>query len=209
MPLVMATLTRVVVRLSAAVPVSPLLRCATVNVHGVDERFFHLAPVPAQGFYFLGSLLRRKGLPELRDLLAAAGLLRLDVLEVFGDGTDASVLKSACPEFSWRGAAGHLDVAAKQRCLVNPSITEVLCTVTAEALAAGRFVLLPRHSSNAFFEEHPNALFYDDVASFRAGWLRASTDAPAALTLRRSEALFGWEAATERFVSAVEELLES
>jgi hypothetical protein len=84
---------------------------------------------------------------------------------------------------------------------VNPSVSEVLCTTTAEALAMGKFVIIPVHPSNTFFLRFPNCLPYRNKFEFVANLRWAMSHDPEPLTpdLVRE---FTWEAATERLVSA-------
>jgi digalactosyldiacylglycerol synthase len=47
------------------------------------------------------------------------------------------------------------------RVFFNPSVSEVLCTTTAEALVAGRHVVLPNCPANQPFFDLPNVHVYD------------------------------------------------
>jgi len=83
----------------------------------------------------------------------------------------------------------------------NPSISEVLCTTTAEALAMGKFAIIPVHPSNTFFLQFPNCLAYRNKFEFAATLRWALTHDPEPLTDEQARQ-FTWEAATDRFVDA-------
>jgi len=86
---------------------------------------------------------------------------------------------------------------SQYKIFVNPSITEVLCTTSAEALAMGFFVILPRHKSNEFFYQFPNCLAYSDMAQFVSHLNYALSNDPTPLTDELSYQ-FTWEAAMNR-----------
>ena len=106
------------------------------------------------------------------------------------------------------GRQDHAQVgrSGQYQIFLNPSITEVLCTTTAEAVAMGFWVIVPKHASNEFFMPFTNCLQYSNRREFveilrycqrhdPPGWCSGQD--------RSSENNFGslsWEAATDRLI---------
>jgi hypothetical protein len=99
------------------------------------------------------------------------------------------------------GRVDHASLKEAYSIFVNPSISEVLCTTTAEALAMGKFVIIPVHPSNTFFLKFPNCLAYRNKLEFVANLRWAFTHDPEPLTPELSRE-FTWEAATDRLIDA-------
>ena len=96
---------------------------------------------------------------------------------------------------------GQVDhsLLGKYKTFVNPSTSEVLCTTTFEALAMGKFVIIPVHESNKFFLQFPNCLGYRNKWEFAANLRWALTHEPEPLTPELAKE-FTWEAATDRLI---------
>ena len=94
-----------------------------------------------------------------------------------------------------------VDTQGNYSIFVNPSVSEVLCTTTAEALAMGKFAIIPVHPSNAFFLKFPNCLAYRNRFEFAANLQWALSHDPEPLTPELAHE-FTWEAATDRFLDA-------
>ena len=109
------------------------------------------------------------------------------------------------------GRVDHALLTEQYTIFVNPSVSEVLCTTTAEALAMGKFAIIPVHPSNTFFLRFPNCLAYRNKFEFVANLRWALTHDPEPLT-PELEREFTWEAATDRLIEAAaithEEALE-
>ena len=101
-----------------------------------------------------------------------------------------------------KGYGDHAELK-DYRVFVNPSITEVLCTTVAEALAMGKWVVCPKHPSNDFFAGFASCLQYEDEDEFGAAvhWALHHEPPPLAPEDLRS---LSWGAAMERLVESAE-----
>jgi digalactosyldiacylglycerol synthase len=212
-----------VVKLSDAVQALP--RQETCFVHGVSEPFLGVgrakaaaaagaAPPPrfARGAYFLGKALYAKGLGELLDrfeehkaFCAAAGAPQPEV-DVFGKGEEEGQAREDAARrglaLRFQGAKDHLSPdMAEYRAFVNPSTSDVVATTSAEALAMGKWLVVPRHPCNDFLSTFPNCLVYagDVEGDFSRALNRALAEEPAPLSADDAARL-SWDAATDRFL---------
>jgi hypothetical protein len=101
------------------------------------------------------------------------------------------------------GRIDHALLKEQYKVFINPSLSEVLCTTTAEALAMGKFVIIPVHPSNYFFLQFPNCLAYRNKMEFVANLHWALSHEPEPLSIQYQR-MFSWEEATERFIKAVQ-----
>ncbi|CAJ2632242.1 unnamed protein product [Trifolium pratense] len=203
-----------VLRLSAATQDVP--KSVICNVHGVNPKFLKIGEMVAaerelgqkaftKGAYFLGKMVWAKGYKELINLL---GKHKTDLdgfkLDVFGSGEDAHEVQSAARRLdlnlNFQKGRDHADDSLhRYKVFINPSISDVLCTATAEALAMGKFVVCADHPSNEFFTSFPNCLVYKTPEDFVVKVKEALANEPYPLTPEQRYKL-SWEAATQRFM---------
>jgi len=203
--------------------IMPLPNEVTCNVHGVREEFLTIGngcsdrkagPVAA---YYLGKASFEKGWGELLSLFEAAGDALSGVqLDGYGSGADqqriisrADALGADHARLNMHPGIDHAnEVIHPYSVLVNPSTTDVLCTVTVEALAMGKRCVLARHPSNNFFEENfsERCHFFTvgDTAGFVAALREALAAGPASTLPPEQRYTLTWEAASERLFSAAE-----
>lgn len=181
------------------------------NVHGVRASFLAAGEQAAlagfkKGAYFVGKMAWQKGLDQLFMLMKYTEERSGDCfsVDIFGHGPHEKEIRATAARdnlnVSFFGPKDHSKLT-EYRVFVNPSVTEVLCTTVAEALAMGKWVICPQHPSNAFFEQFPNCLTYRSKEEFAANMLWALNNEPAVLSEELKYKL-SWEAATDRFISA-------
>ncbi|XP_031504053.1 digalactosyldiacylglycerol synthase 1, chloroplastic [Nymphaea colorata] len=207
-----------VLRLSAATQDLP--KSVVCNVHGVNPKFLKVGEklaadrelgqkVFSKGAYFLGKMVWAKGYRELIDLLSKH---RTDLdgfnLDVYGNGEDSNEVQSTARRLNLnmnflKGRDHADDTLHGYKIFINPSVSDVLCTATAEALAMGKFVICADHPSNEFFRAFPNCLTYRTSEEFVERVKEAMARDPLPLTAEQRYNL-SWEAATQRFIEYAE-----
>ena len=186
---------------------SPEKRSPSPEVIHPSNEVFH------KGCYFLGKVVWGKGFHELLRRVdehntSADGAKYPLQMDVFGSGEDLDAVMRESREkglpLTFRGRADHAsDQMHDYKVFINPSLSDVVATTTAEALAMGKYVICAQHPSNAFFSTFPNCLTYDSPEAFSKCVKRALSTDPTPLTSRDRYRL-SWEAATERFLDAAE-----
>lgn len=145
---------------------------------------------------------------------AGAALQLVETALTHGFGAFAPrepILAPALATYKWRrhplparflGGKDHIELKyLPQTIFLNMSTTEVLCTTTAEALAMGKFVILPKHPSNDFFYQFPNCLAYETLDECVDHLIYAFRNKPTPLTDEIRHQL-SWEGAIERLYEA-------
>ncbi|KAK1263323.1 hypothetical protein QJS04_geneDACA008605 [Acorus gramineus] len=204
-----------ILRLSGATQDLP--RSVICNVHGVNPKFLKVGEKMAadkelgqqafsKGAYFLGKMVWAKGYRELIDLLATHKNDLADFkLDVYGNGEDSLEVQSTAKKLelnlNFLKGRDHADDSLHgYKVFINPSVSDVLCTATAEALAMGKFVICADHPSNEFFRAFPNCLTYKTSEDFVMRVKEAMASDPVPLTPEERYNL-SWEAATQRFMA--------
>lgn len=144
-------------------------KLTTPGVGDVDPVFSADA---APTVYFIGKMLWSKGLASLMDLMKYAeesADLKVKI-DMYGGGPNKDEASAKAEkmglDFSFHGPIDHAELGGTHKVFINPSLSEVLCTTVAEALAMGKFVVLPSHPSNDFFAQFPNCLPYANKEEF-------------------------------------------
>lgn len=206
-----------VLRLSAATQELP--KSIVCNVHGVSPKFLDIGQQVAaeesgamnfsKGAYFLGKMVWGKGYRELIDLLEKhkQDLQNVSV-DVYGTGEDATEVKAEAEKLGlslrFHQGRDHADTSLHgYKVFINPSISDVVCTTTAEALAMGKIVVCADHPSNEFFRSFPNCLMYKNSQEFVEKVMQAMASNPVPLSPEQRYML-SWEAATDRFIEYAE-----
>ncbi len=181
-----------VIKLSAALQRFAPGKEEVANVHGVRREFLEVGDAARgsnmEGAYFIGKMLWPKGMDRLIPMMVYARERdgRTFTLDAYGSGPDEGEIrrKSLARNLSvnFHGAVDHATLS-QYKVFINPSVSEVLCTTVAEALAMGKFVIIADHPSNEFFMRFTNCLTFrnkevgerlrkrKDTGRRRCGWV--------------------------------------
>jgi len=156
-------------------PLSPAIDLVNLNhpvirqqVTGVLDNFKSVSAVTPsqQAVYFMGRLVWDKAVDVVINCAHQFDL----PIDIYGEGPDQSAMqkmaKTIKSPVTFKGPSYRpwLDIEA-YRVFFNPSLSEVLCTTTAEALVAGRHVVIPDCAANTPFYDLPNVHVYHDENS--------------------------------------------
>lgn len=183
-----------------------------VHVNGVLPQFFSVANAIRENasspFYFIGKFEWFKGFKALADFWS---VLPPDIREVpidcFGSGARRREIKAYCRK---KGVTLNCHpptlspaaTLAPYRAFINASVSEAMCTSSLEALAMGKWLVIPHHPSNEFFYRFSNCITYTDEHSFAAAIQKTLSRMPAPLSAGEAAEL-SWDRATQRLLEEV------
>ncbi len=145
-----------------------------------DEQF-------TKGAYMLGKMMWEKGYDRLIELMKenSASLDGCFAIDLYGSGPHEDDIKQRAKEMALPitcfGAVDHATLS-QYRVFVNPSVSEVLCTTIAEALAMGKWVVCAKHPSNEFFYQYSNLLIFTTCEEFKHAMNKALSEDPVPLS---------------------------
>jgi digalactosyldiacylglycerol synthase len=204
----------------AASPEAAAATTATAAAAALSPTIIAAAPsgsdIAFQGFtkdaYFLGKAVWPKGFRELVDRAAElkarfeTSSMPPPIIDCYGRGDDLNAIVAESTArglpLDFLGAMDHRDPTIyRYRAFVNPSTSDVVATTSAEALAMGKWLVVPRHPCNEWLSTFPNCLVYDDgePGSFCTQLEKALGEDPAPLSAEAAARL-SWEHATDRFM---------
>lgn len=181
-------------------PLSPAVDLENLNhpiarqqVTGVLDAFKTVPDVQAdnQGVYFMGRLVWEKALDIVIDTARTLDL----PIDIYGEGPHQGEMEARAKKINapvqFKGPAfSPWEPIANYRVFFNPSLSEVLCTTTAEALVAGRHVVIPDCPANTPFYDLPNVHVYHSEQEIPAALQKALTSDPVAPLKARER--FDW-----------------
>ncbi|MEO0769995.1 MAG: hypothetical protein AAFY72_11275 [Cyanobacteria bacterium J06649_4] len=195
------------------------------NVNGVHDKFLQVTSQPTRsaedqaGCYYLGKLTHLKHV----DRLLALATQHQFHLNLYGRVMQIppnlskhiqekfDKLMAQCESY-FDSPYVHLHQPtyrpevdlAQYKTLINLSESERFCTTTAEALAMGKFVVIPDHPSNQFFKRFKNACFYQTEAEAMQQIRQTAASIPQADPLVKELA---WPEANKRLLQLIERVL--
>ena len=180
---------------------------------GFSKNCYFIAKVVwAKGYHELLNVVQEynKSLALRKEKMGEGGMDGLEYLpvSVFGDGDDLWDVKAECQTrkipLDFKGRLDHLDKSIDEfKIFINPSLSDVVATTTAEALAMGKFVICAEHPSNAFFATFENCKTYASQEEFNRIMDDCLRTEPKPMD-DVARARLTWEAATSRLLDASE-----
>lgn len=169
------------------------------RITGVLAGYHAVPPVrpDTRGIYFIGKLIWEKGL----DVLVETSARTRRPVDIYGSGYDEAAIRrlaerKRAPVVFHGSHDSPWAALDAYRVFFNPSKSETLCTTTADALVAGRNVVLPRCAGNLPFHDYPNTFFYEPADGPDAALAAAVRADPAPPDLARTD--FDWNTACDR-----------
>ena len=183
--------------------------CVSAYINGVLPKFFSVAPnfsetVPTP-FFVMGKIEWFKGFKTLADywsLLPAD--IRKKPVHCFGSGIEKNAIIAYSENKGLKLSCFPPVVSLEQKLapyktFINASTTEGMSTTSMNALAMGKWLIIPEHPSNEFFYSFSNCLTYSNAESFGAAVCKSFFEKPAPLPEKEATDL-SWNKATERLL---------